>query len=122
MTELTLTEDALFELLATECRVDPDGTARYYNALGQLHRVYGPAIKYADGTLAWCQNAQLHRPDGPAVEWADGTRMWSHKGQLHRLDGPAIERPDGSCDWFINGKELTEAEWQQQVASMEIYA
>jgi hypothetical protein len=35
------------------------------------------------------------------------------------MDGPAIVNADGGCEWFINGNELTEAEWQQVVANME---
>ena len=95
MTE-AMTADAVFELLTLDHSVDSYGAAYYYNALGELHRVYGPAVEWADGSRAWCQN-----------------------GLLHRMDGPAIEFPDGRCAWYINGEWLTETEWQQQVASME---
>ena len=91
-----LTELALFELLSLECRTYSDGTIRYYNAQGQLHRVHGPA-----------------------VEWADGTHMWYQNGRRHRLDGPAVEYSHGYREWYIDGKALTETEWQQAVASME---
>ena len=91
----SLTEAALFELLSLVCRVDHHGTTRYFNALGQMHREYGPAI-----------------------ERVDGSKFWYKHGRLHRLDGPAIEYPDGEHEWHINGKVLTEAEWQQRVASM----
>jgi hypothetical protein len=118
MTE-TPTEDALFEALTLDRRVDVDGTVHYYNALGQLHRVYGPAVEYADGSRAWFQNGQFHRVDGPAIEWANGGRVWYQNGQLHRIDGPAVIYSDGFRAWHINGNALTEAEWQQAVASME---
>jgi hypothetical protein len=111
--------DVLFELLSLDCRVDEYGTVQYYNTLGKLHRVYGPAIEYSDGRCAWWQNGQPHRLDGPAIEWADGYRAWYHNGQLHRLDGPAVEYSDGTYAWWLNGKEHTQAEWQQVVASME---
>jgi hypothetical protein len=91
-----MTEPALFELLTLECRVDSYGTVHFYNALGQRHRVYGPAIEYIDGDRVWYQN-----------------------GQRHRLDGPAVECPDGYRAWYINGKELTKAKWRQAVSSME---
>ena len=117
MTE-AMTEAALFELLSLDCRVDSGGTVRYYNSLGQLHREYGPAVEYSDGDREWRQNGQLHRLDGPAVEYSDGGREWWQNGYLHRLDGPAIEYSDGCQSWHINGKVLTEAEWQQVVASM----
>jgi hypothetical protein len=104
---------AVFELLSLECRVDVEGTAEYYNALGQRHREHGPAIVYEDGTLEWFLNGIRHRADGPAIEYTNGRRDWYQNGQLHRLDGPAVEYSDGYCAWFIDGKALTEAEWQQ---------
>ena len=114
-----MTEDAVFELLSLDCRVDSNGTVRYYNALGQLHRMYGPAVKYADGTHVWYQNGQTHRVGDPAVVNADGGKVWYQNGQRHRIDGPAIEYADGRRAWYINGKQLSWAEWQQAVASME---
>ena len=113
-----ITEEALFELLSLECRVDSDGSVRYYNALGQVHRVYGPAFEHPDGSRAWYQNGQRHRLDGPAIEYSGGYQAWYQTGQRHRIDGPAIEYADGEHEWHINGKELTEAELQQAVASM----
>ena len=112
--------DVLFELLTLDCRIDEYGTVHYYNSSGELHRVHGPAIEWADGKREWCQNGLLHRLDGPAVVCSDGEKFWCQNGQLHRLDGPAVEWPDGTCTWFIDGKALTEAEWQQVVASVEI--
>ena len=114
-----MTEDAVFEALALECRVDKYGTVRYFNTLGELHRVYGPAIEYPNRRREWYQNGQRHRVDGPAIEWADGYREWWQHGQRHRVDGPAVERPDGSCEWYIDDSELTQAQWQQVVTSME---
>ena len=137
-----MTEEELFELLSLECSVDIDGTLLYYNALGQWHRVHGPAVEYSDGEHVWCINGKRHRIDGPAVERPDGYcawwqnglrhridgpavvcpsgyRAWYQNGQRHRIDGPAIERADGRHEWYFDGKSLTEAEWQQAVASME---
>ena len=45
-----MTEASLFELLSLECHVDSNGTVRYYNALGQLHRRFGPAVEYSDSS------------------------------------------------------------------------
>ena len=114
-----MTEDSLFDLLSLGCRVCSDGTLRYYNTQGQMHRGFGPAIEYSSGSREWWQNGKRHRVDGPAVEYNDGHRAWFQNGLLHRLDGPAIEYGDGSSEWYINGNQLTEAEWQQAVASME---
>ena len=114
-----MTEAALFELLSQECRVDSDGAVYYYNAHGQLHRVYGPAVERPNGYRAWFQNDRLHRLDGPAFEHPDGHRAWFRNGQRHRVDGPAVEYTSGHRAWFFNGNGLTEAEWRQAVASME---
>ena len=115
----SLTEAELFELLSLECCVDCNGTIRYYNKQGQMHRVWGPAVKYAYGTQVWYQNGKPHRVGGPAVVNADGGRVWYQDGLLHRLDGPAVISVEGGQSWYINGKELTETEWLQVVASME---
>jgi hypothetical protein len=72
---------------------DEDGTITYRNANGQLHNPDGPAIVCADGEWHYI-NDQLHNPDGPAVIYAN-----SHK------------------EYYINGEELTEAEftaWQAE--------
>ena len=131
-----MTEESLFELLSLECRVDHNGTIRYYNALGLMHRVHGPAVIHENGRHEWWQNGQLHRLDKPAVERPDGFRSWCQNGLQHRVGGPAIESPDGyrawcqnglqhrvggpaiehvdgSREWYIDGNELTEAEWQR---------
>ena len=81
-----MTEAALFELLSLECHAESDGTVRYYNALGQLHRVYGPAVEYSDGARMWYQNGLLHRLDGPAVEQSNGYRAWWQNGRPQRVD------------------------------------
>ena len=114
-----MTEAALFELLSLECRVDATGTVLYYNRQEQLHRVHGPAIDRPNVYREWRQQGLRHRLVEPAVERADGTRSWFRNGKRHRLDGPAIEYGDGRYEWHINGNQLTEAEWQQAVASME---
>lgn len=94
-----MTEEALFELLSLECRVDPYGATAYRNRDGHLHRVHGPAFTRLDGYCSWWQNGRRHRMDGPAVEYQDGNDIKF---------------------WFIDGKKLTEAEWQQAVSSMGI--
>jgi len=74
--------------------VDNEGTKRWHNEQGELHREGGPAIECANGTKYWYHNDKLHREDGPAIEWADGTKYW-----------------------FVNGKELTEAEFKARTKS-----
>jgi hypothetical protein len=49
-----------------------------------------------------------HREDGPAVEYADGSIAWYLNGKLHREDGPAFEGVNGYKSWYLNGKRVTE--------------
>jgi hypothetical protein len=66
---------------------------------------------YDNGDRSWYQNGSLQREDGPAIEYADGGKSWYQNDKLHRLDGPAIEDADGGKEWYIEGKELTEEEF-----------
>jgi len=91
--------------------VDKNGTVRWYNQQGQLHREGGlPAIERADGSKQWHFNGQLHREGGlPAIEFADGGKEWLVNGQFHREGGlPAVEFADGTKEWYVNGKKVTE--------------
>jgi len=38
----------------------------------------------------------------------------------HRLDGPALEFTDGAKYWFVDGKELTEKEFNTLTAPLEL--
>ena len=74
------TPTQVYEALRYRIEIGKNGSRRYYNADGQLHRM-----------------------EGPAVEW-EGGRRWYQNGQLHRTDGPAVERSDGSVEWYIMAK------------------
>ena len=84
--------------------VDKYKTIRWYNDKGQLHRLGGPAVEWADGSKEWYVDGERHRLDGPAIEWADGSKTWYVEGKLHRLDGPAIEKADGYKAWWVEGE------------------
>jgi hypothetical protein len=99
-------------------RVYNDRTEWYQN--GQLHRINGPAIEWANGAKSWWQKDLLHRLDGPAIEWATGDKEWFQNGQLHRLDGPAVELADGYNEWYIEGEELTRDEFNQRVNPQQV--
>ncbi len=43
---------------------------------------------------------------------------YNDKGQLHREDGTAIEWANGTKSWYINGKELSEEEFNNRLKSM----
>ena len=84
-------------------KIDADGTKRYYNKDGQLHREDGPAIESPNGNKEWYQNGKLHRADGPAIEWHNGDKEWYINGERHRVEGPAIEYTNGYKEWLVNG-------------------
>ena len=71
--------------------VDVDGTVRYYNSEGQLHRL-----------------------DGPAREWSNGSKEWFQNGKCHRLDGPAREWRNGDKEWWVEGGKYTEEEFLEK--------
>ena len=95
MNESNPSDSALAELLSLTMEVSCSGTIRYRNHLGQMHRVYGPAVLYPGGDMYWYQNGQLHREDGPAVIYSNGLQRW-----------------------FLNCKELTQYEFNEQLQSL----
>ena len=42
------------------------------------------------------------------------TKYWYQNDKLHREDGPAVEYANGSRIWYINGKLLTEKEFNDR--------
>ena len=86
--EIILSHDALIDALSGYIETGSDGAIRHYNSSGNLHRLGGPAIIYANGSERWYQNGRLHREDGPAVVRADGSNDWFLNGICHRLDMP----------------------------------
>ena len=98
--------------------VDSDGSRRYYNADGQLHREDGPAVVCSSGTREWWQNGQLHREDGPAQVGSDGTKLWCINGKYHRVGGPAIEWHNGMKYWFLHGTCLTKQQYHVRLGEL----
>ena len=96
-------------------RLSDSGHTRY-TLNGELHRLDGPALEWANGDAEWWADGQPHRLGAPAIEFA-AARIWLVRGKRHRLDGPAIERRDGTKKWFIDDVELTEAEFEAQRTS-----
>ena len=90
-----MSEQAVFDALKYRVVVNEYGNRRYYNSAGYLHRTNGPAIETSNGYKSWWQDGELHRTDGPAVEYASGDKVW-----------------------YINGKRLTEAEFNQAVKTL----
>ena len=53
--------------MKSKVEISKDGTNRWYNDHGKLHREDGPAIVTSDGHYCWYRNGKLHREDVPAV-------------------------------------------------------
>lgn len=43
---------------------------------------------------------------------------WYLNGLLHKTDGPASIHADGSQFWYLNGKSLTEDEWERKILTI----
>ena len=82
--------------------IDSLGTKRWYNELGQLHRIDGPAIIYTDGYQAYLVNGKLHRTDGPALIYADGYQYWFiHGNQLTEDEYYDITQSEEHLNWYL---------------------
>jgi hypothetical protein len=88
--------------------ISSDGTKRWYNGFGMLHRENGPAIDYPNSSAVWYINGKLHREDGPAVSQANGHTEYWLNGKLHRENGPAYISKDGSKQYWLNGIKYNE--------------
>ena len=62
-----MSEQAVFDALKYHIEDSATGTRRYYNNAGQLHRIGGAAVVYADGSKFWIQNDQYHVPTAPPL-------------------------------------------------------
>jgi hypothetical protein len=87
--------------------IGSDGSKRWYNNAGKLHREDGPALieQFFTTRATYYINGQRHRLDGPAVIWGDGDFEWFKNGELHRLDGPAIQYGHNK-EWWIDGERI----------------
>lgn len=89
-----------------------EGSTRYLDAQGLLHREDGPAMEqesHGVRTQGWYWNGRLHRQDGPALRAVDAEgvvlrEQWWLDGVAHREDGPAVVSADGSRSWFFQGR------------------
>ena len=85
----------LFDALKYRVVIANDGTRRYYNDAGRLHRTDGPAIVYPYGGQEWYRNGLRHRTDDPAIEWGCG-----------------------ACEWWIDGVQYTQQEYYLQLKAL----
>lgn len=110
-----------------------DGTMIWYQH-GKIHREDGPAKIKSNGNKFWYyQNKKLpndqnerncvlikhsiniilqSESDGHNIDTI-GNQHWYLDGKLHREDGPAVIYFNNDKEWWINGKELTFAEYKE---------
>jgi hypothetical protein len=55
-----------------------------------------------------------HREDGPAIMYNEGSESWYQNDLLHREDGPAKTLINGSKGYYINGKRMSEEEFNNR--------
>ncbi len=48
--------------------------------------------------------------------YSTGSKNWLLNDRLHCEHGPAFEGADGYKAWYLNGKELTEAEFNKRMS------
>ncbi len=58
-----------------------NGTIKYRNEEGDLHREDGPAVIYNYGSKFWYLNGKRHREDGPASIFKNGVKYWYINGE-----------------------------------------
>jgi hypothetical protein len=55
---------------------------------------------------AWFHQDFEHRLFAPAVVYANGGREWWRLGHMHRLFGPAVVLADGTREWWLFGRQV----------------
>ena len=100
--------------------IDKEGTIRYKNNWGELHREDGPAVEYTNGFKEWWINGKYHREDGPAVETKTGFKEWFINGLHHREDGPAVEWSDGEKQYWLNGYVFNKSDWEREMMKKKL--
>ena len=80
-------------------RLDDDGSKRFYNSMGKLHRIDGPAVISSDGNKLYFQYGKLHREDGPAAIFFNGSSKWYMDG----VELPPLE----VLRFLINGGKIS---------------
>jgi hypothetical protein len=88
------------------CYTDEYGIQYWRNEQGDLNRLDGPALVYADGSAEWFLNGKRHRENGPAYESSNGYKAWYVNGKRHRLDGAAVEGLSVK-EWWVNGEQYS---------------
>jgi hypothetical protein len=97
-----------------------NGTVKYLNKDGLLHKEDGPAIIWNDGSVEWFFDGRRHREDGPALILNNKSEFWYNRDRLHRMDGPSIIWNDGESSYYYFGEECTEKEYNEKILSYKL--
>lgn len=82
-TNTTVNSEAIFEELTLRKNIDHNGTIRYRDKKGYLHRILGPAVIDRNGFCVWYYHGKEHRIGGPAIRWSDGSYSWYINGKQY---------------------------------------
>ena len=74
-----------------------------YHVNGVRHRIDGPAV-IQGANKRYYKDGLLHRDYGFACEYENGTRIRYHEGKIHSSYGPAITYADGSRFFYAEGR------------------
>ena len=67
-------------------KTTPLGNKVYYDKDGELHRLDGPAIEYANGNKRWYWHGKWHCETGPALDDADYQAYYYHNKRYYPKD------------------------------------
>ena len=81
---------------------------------GLIHRENGPAVIYANGDKEYRKNGKLHKENGPAIIYHNGRVDYYENDKRHNEKGPAIIYADGSETHYIEGKKITEGDFNSR--------
>lgn len=112
-----------------------DGS-KFWRLNGKQHRDNGfPATEFSNGSKEWWEDGVYFKSiniDGKKVflNYNNGPKTTSasyvlehhtdKKGNRHRTDGPAVISQDGTKEYYINGKTLSEDEFNAKYKTTEL--
>lgn len=69
-------------------------------------------ITYPSGDELYYVYGELHRVNGPAVKYANNTKKWYFYGKLHRIDGAAIIYSFNYSIFYLSDINLSKSEYK----------
>lgn len=107
--------------------IESDTKAWYVNNL--CHRDNDlPAMIIRDGEIqAWFKHGKRHRIGAPAyIQKRHSYHMsyeeWWFEDKKHREDGPAVTFEDGRKEWWLDGRQIPEQDFEQELIKRKLNA